>query len=468
MKNRLLSTLSLLIILSMLLSPVTSALAQDGGTGGNGGQSDWAGFINADGTLRSDLVDLGETHQEASWMPNLTDPNILNPFSDSFMDPYAQPGDATYHRYMDPNTGNIVVVPSASTLMFMAMNPDSSGLSASSGQLGTGAGAMLQGAGQILAQQFNLDPGWLKSIGYEKPDQFFQSVIDGKTNIFTLPFSSYTTNFLSMLINGSKNEGNIYTSLLLYHPGACASMPGGCPPELAKLIEQQDPCKKPGGCPKEDPCPTHDWKCKAVTPPKCAAPAVFPGKVSTSAKFVAPQHPIVVGQDPEKRGVDLIYTVTVPPTKVVYEELKEHTGGYCKVPIKGEESCPPGKWVGDKEPEFECIKHEVTYRESVLSASAKATLTGNSRSWITGELAARYPGASIKHPDWAWSNGSGGFQGDTYIWTLNIPKVQVADPGYYDMAINGMTSGTAVQGPRPFGGGAGQFGVYLLEATIIQ
>lgn len=462
MKNKLFSSFHLLIMLALILSPVQPVQAQDGS-----GQSDWAGFLNPDGTMRSDLVDLGETQMEANWMPNLTG-DFLDPFSDGFMDPYAQPGEATFHRYMDPASGNIVVIPSASTLLFMGANADASGLSASSGQLGMGAGLMLEGMGAILAGNLNIDPGWVQSMGYRDPTAFMDSVLAGETNIFSLPFSQSLTNLISQLITGGAKEGNIYTAMLMYNPGACASMPGGCPPELAKLIEQQDPCKKPGGCPKEDPCPTHDWKCKAVTPPKCAAPAVFPGKVSTSAKFVAPQHPIVVGQDPEKRGVDLIYTVTVPPTKVVYEELKEHTGGYCKVPIKGEESCPPGKWVGDKEPEFECIKHEVTYRESVLSASAKATLTGNSRSWITGELAARYPGASIKHPDWAWSNGSGGFQGDTFIWTLNIPKVQVADPGYYDMAINGMTSGTAVQGPRPFGGGAGQFGVYLLEATIIQ
>jgi hypothetical protein len=460
MKNRLLSTFRFLVILALILIPVQPTQAQDGS-----GQSDWAGFLNPDGTMRSDLVDLGETQMEASWMPNLSG-DFLNPFSDGFMDPYAQPGEATFHRYMDPATGNIVVVPSASTLMFMGANADASGLSASSGQLGLGAGLMLEGMGTILAGQFNLDLGWVQSMGYRDSNQFMQSVINGETNIFSLPFSSSLTNFIMQLVGGGINDGNIYTAMLMYNPGACASMPGGCPPELSELLKKL-PCQG-SDCPvDEDPCFPGDPKCD-IKVPECAEPQVFPGIVSTSARYLAPDHPIVVGQDPEKRGVDLEFTITVPPTKVVYEELVEEEGGYCTVEISYEGFCPKDKWVGPEEPEFECVQHEVSYRESVVSAAARASLTANSRAWITGELASRYPGATIKHPDWAWSNGQGGFQGDTYIWRLTIPGVQVADPGFYSLDLSGLTSGTPVGPARNFGGAAGQFGVYLLEATIIQ
>src|SRR5512146_2396384 len=80
----------------------------------------WGEVIDGDGNIQyGNLTDLGEVQVAADWMPNV-------PFIG---------GQATYHRYMTPS-GNIVVMPSASTLFFMALNPDASGLNNAYSALG--------------------------------------------------------------------------------------------------------------------------------------------------------------------------------------------------------------------------------------------------------------------------------------------------------------------------------------------
>lgn len=449
------SWFSLLLALSLVV-PIHVASAQVGTTGDG-----WQNIVNPDGTINTaNVVDLGETKEPADWMPNIGEAQIdITKFPP--IDFFAQPGEATYHRYMDKETGNIVVVPSASTLLYMSIYRDQSGLAQSSGQMFNGAAVPLEAPGMvinaILGNGVNMSD-LIHKFNYDDPNAFFKDVASGKTNIFSLGLNKDVMNFLGALIDLSKSDKMLASAMLMYKPGACASALGGCPPELAELLNKKPKCEK-------EPCEPDPTQ---VIVPKCPSPEVKQGAITKSATYKDPKHPIVVGQDPEKRGVDLHFSVSVAPTIVIYYHLVEHNGGYCSVPITGENACPPGKWVGDKEPDFECVKDTRTYRESVLSANARASLTGGSRSWITGELAAKYPGAVVKHPDWAWANGSGSFQGDTFVWSLDIPRAQLADPGFYDLSISGMTSGTAVSGPRSFGGSGGQVGVYLMESTIIQ
>ena len=69
--------------------------------------SPWGEVMDENGNILYDnLTDLGEIQVDADWMPDV-------PFID---------GQATYHRYLTPS-GNIVVMPSASTLFFMASQP---------------------------------------------------------------------------------------------------------------------------------------------------------------------------------------------------------------------------------------------------------------------------------------------------------------------------------------------------------
>jgi hypothetical protein len=82
--------------------------------------------VDANGNiLYANLTDLGETHEAAAWMPDI-------PFIG---------GQATYHEYLTPG-GNLVVLPSATTLFFMALNPEASGLDRADASLGNAQGVL--------------------------------------------------------------------------------------------------------------------------------------------------------------------------------------------------------------------------------------------------------------------------------------------------------------------------------------
>ena len=148
--------IKLFLSLALLLSTFfvsTPAFAQDPQPpNGDGG---WSEIVDADGNIRYDtLTDLGVVQQDASWMPDL-------PFIG---------GQATYHEYLTPS-GDKVVVPSASTLFFMALNPEASGLNQANAALGDGIGVM-----ETMLAGY-LKPSDLTKSGYSSPSDFFQAVI---------------------------------------------------------------------------------------------------------------------------------------------------------------------------------------------------------------------------------------------------------------------------------------------------
>src|SRR5205809_889261 len=112
-------------------SMVIPAQAQDGGPGNgssDGNTTNWGEFFQSDGTLQPGVIDRGEVSQPADWMPSVG--------------PLAALGvsmNATYHVYTAPD-GSAMMTPTASTLLFMAMNPTESGLINSNGQVGMGGG----------------------------------------------------------------------------------------------------------------------------------------------------------------------------------------------------------------------------------------------------------------------------------------------------------------------------------------
>ena len=123
---------SLLVILALLLAfssvgPV-KVQAQD--------PSPWAEVFDENGDLRSDIVDLGVTTETPSWM------SVDLPFGQSL------DLEANYHRYQTAD-GNMVILPSASTLFFMAMNPQESGLADSAGMMSNGYGGLITFLGLV-------------------------------------------------------------------------------------------------------------------------------------------------------------------------------------------------------------------------------------------------------------------------------------------------------------------------------
>lgn len=414
------------LVLPILLAPIT-AHAQ--GTLPPQG-SPWGEVVDANGDiLYNNLTDLGEIQVQADWMPNV-------PFID---------GQATYHRYLTPS-GIIVVMPSASTLFFMALNPQASGINQASSELGNGVGALeTMLAGYIT-------PADMASMGYSDPNAFWQGVIDGKTNIWTMEVMG---GFLRDLLTASLADQNLYTMLLLYTKGNCDAVPGGCPPGAS------------------NPIPTPH-------PSACRAPFIKTGSIQITGASgdggkIAPPKPVVIGQDPERRGVDVKVNVVIPPVVYHFFETIRHADRVCVGDATGHGSgCPahPGDqhWNTETHTWYECREHTQVFPDFLASARVSVSLTQASRAWILTDLALAYPGAHLLHPDFSFSfSGPGSLLGNQDVsWTRMVPNIQTADPGNYSTTVTVRTTGTAVSAPRQLQVGIGQFSIELIEVTLIE
>jgi len=395
----------------------------------------WGEVVNPDGTIRYDnLTDLGTIQQSANWMPSI--PGIGNL-------------PASYHEYQTPS-GNIIVLPTASTLFFMALNPQGSGLAQADSQLGLGSGMVLEAPGIIKGMlQGYIDPATLTSLGYTNSDDFFADVIAGKTNLWTA-LGPNTLNFLRSLADPSISDLSLYTMILLYTPGDCSRIPGGCP-QNARV-----------------PSPPS-------LPPSCSTTSVKSGAITVAAKKLAPLNPLVVGQDTARRGVDVIWEVTVGPTIYTYGVSVPVMGKVCvSWDGKGTSNCTTSKGgdgilqqvvVG-----YNCVQHTQIYPEGLKWVTPSASLSQTSRDWILNTLSIMYPNAYLHHPTFSFAGnpGTGSFQGNTFVLDFTQTHIQVADPGHFDLVVAGATTGTPVSSWRGFSKTGGQFPVYLEEAVIIQ
>jgi hypothetical protein len=213
---------------------------------------------------------------------------------------------------------------------------------------------------------------------------------------------------------------------------------------------------------------------------KCGAPSVTQGRISGTAVKTAPNYAIVTGQDPEKRGVDLQFTLTIEPTIFRYYTLEERkevnkrciapNGSLAELPPPIKDNCKaPNRYVEEEEEVEYCVLHEQTFCEQAR-VLASASLKKSSRDWILNDLAQWYPGATLIRPDWNWRYGAsqGCDASNTFRWTLVQEKVQIRDPGFYAMTLSGITSGTPVSQSRSFQIPAGEFDAYLMMTTIIK
>lgn len=436
----------LLLVIPLLAMNITPVFAQDT-TPPVDPNGAWGEVMNPDGSINYDnLTDGGVVTQPADWMPDI---------------PLVGPVEAEYHVYYTPS-GNTILMPTASTLFFMAASPNESGFNAAAATLGTdGLGVFSDMDSSIDALGLiygTVASGGSVSFGVgEGPDQsdaFFQDLLSGQAGIWEmLPnglgdflgslFDQTSTDFL----NG---EGfNLYTFMLLYPPGQCASVPGGCAPEqLSLLIPPDDD--------GDDDLPP--------APGDCPAPVVTPGRVTRSGQLVAPNYPLVVGQDPDKRGVDITISVSVAPTIRTYWTPEPVTECKAGPNANGVTNCTMsnGQPGHEKIVDWTCEQHMETYNECISFASTTLRLTSASKDWILNELAIRYPNAYIHKPNISLGTQRTCSINETY------ERIQTVDPGYWDITISGQTSGTPVSALRPFGGAAGQFGVWLKEIAIIK
>lgn len=441
--KRVIPTVILLIFLSVSLQPV---------------QAGWGDFFDEDGNVLPGVLDFGEQRVPVDWMPDVPE----------WVPDWIYDGSATYHMYTLPN-GETVLQPSATTLFFMAISPYESGLLNSDGSVGLGLGYQIWSGGSVAGGNLNgqeMIAATLEALHIPHTDELADAIINHQ-DAWSMIWEGDARNIFSILWDAIQTDSNVYTMMLLY--GNCQNSPTGCPQALIEEMQRL------GNCPP-DLCP--------ILPPgentKCAAPTVVQGKITASAVKTAPNYALVTGQDPEKRGVDLQFTLTIEPTIYQYHTLEERTeiskrcvdpnGNLVELPPPVEDNCKaPNRYV-EEEIEVEyCVQHTQTFCEQAR-VLASASLKESSRDWILNDLALWYPGASLIHPDWNWRNGAsqGCDASNTFSWTLTQEQVQIRDPGFYSLSLSGVTSGTPVSPSRSFQLPAGEFDAYLMMTTIIK
>ena len=404
------------LLIAVLFVTIIPVAAQEGG-------SIWDEVLNEDGTIRYDnLIDQGVQTEDADWMPGVT---VLG---------QTIGGQAEYHLY-ETSDGTVVQLPTATTLFFMALNPAESGIGDASATHLTGAGTALAMPGLISAILQGADVDF-SNMGYVSADQYADALIAGETDIWSMGTGDLW-GIMSSLIDASVRDMNFYTALLLYTPD-------NIPEEIAELLPDD-----------------FDWTDVPNEPadhPTCPAGFATPGKITTSGTMVAPNYPLVVGQDPDKRGVDLSFSASVAPTIWTYWE---------EVPIWGMGTCGSEKNNNLRSCEtiidWTCEQRTRSYPETIPVAYASATLSSNSKDWILNTLSIRYPGAYIHNGSFKYPSSPGGS-----TWSFDRKGVQVQDPGTWGLTVRGRTSGTPVSDSRNFGGEAGSFQVYLKEIAIVE
>jgi hypothetical protein len=110
--------------------------------------------------------------------------------------------------------------------------------------------------------------------------------------------------------------------------------------------------------------------------------------------------------------------------------------------------------------------------DKIALATIEANLSPASITWITSELAAKYPGAHVYQAHWSLWPGraptQGGMSSDGASLNVVYGKLPLADPGTYSVLIQGTTTGTPYTAPRPFAYTYPDLQVHLLESTIIK
>ena len=138
------------------------------------------------------------------------------------------------------------------------------------------------------------------------------------------------------------------------------------------------------------------------------------------------ENPVVVGQDPDRRGADIFLELRVPA--VVYDYEVEYA---------------PGRWARGRQvaTDFADLRSG-RYR-------FQATLTARSRDWILGELRARYPNARIVRSNWDLARTDRFRVADNFVdgWQRHVVRMEAlevpfADPGVYRVWARFRTTGT--------------------------
>jgi len=203
----------------------------------------------------------------------------------------------------------------------------------------------------------------------------------------------------------------------------------------------------------ETPVPTREPPATPQVPevPECPEPQLVLSPPSFGEVTIQPPYPIVVGQDPEKRGVDFILPAYGGSATWRWWEL-------VIVIDKWHEECDD-IWDEDEgrfrercrrvidEWHWECKAFEETYEDPVAEIGAKVELDAGSVAWIEGEMAQRFPGA---HVYGSYPMGLGGHSVGlgSMEATFYAREAQLQDPGLYHLNARVNTTGTPISAPQ--------------------
>jgi hypothetical protein len=448
---------SLCILILAALTLITPAQAQEGTPGATG----WGDFFDTDGVLLPGVTQ-NEVSMPADWMPSL---NILGQWGVEMQ--------ATYNVYTAPD-GSTALTPSASTLLFMAMNPQTSGLANANSEVALGAGAALQAFGSVLGG--NVSPQQLISnivqqvggaaLSYVDANHFADAIINGNGDAWSFlgGFKSDTWHIFEQLMNSSAQQGNLYLVALLYD--SCVNAPGGCPTQLCQSSPTACglpplPAALPPGV---DPAPL------PTAPPTCPGPSISQAAPTSTIEKTGPNFPLVVGQDPEQRGADVQATVNIPNVIFTWHEPIYENELACRHnPNGGAEICKNVKVFKG------CRAHRESLPERIINARATANLTDSSRDWIIHDLGATWYGAYVHQGSFdlkRYGSPVVGCGGSSCSFNLLASKIPVADPGYFDLHVQVNTAGTFFNGrmitkPRVLGG-SGKLRTWVILPTLIE
>lgn len=208
------------------------------------------------------------------------------------------------------------------------------------------------------------------------------------------------------------------------------------------------------------------------------------------AIYTYPPRPVVVGQDPERRGADILVVICTRPAVFEWTETVRWCQ-YSEQPVEGWDGCDYDM-DGDGRPDHPGDPHwtegerHIPHREVVPdrldfnTLRFTATLTGESQAWILGELARKYPGATVRKPEWdliqdreahfrLLQNYIDGQQ--RHVVVFQASRVPFLDPGEYTVEVRARTQGVWLHGmsspPRLLTARV-TLKVWLLDSTLAR
>ncbi len=168
-----------------------------------------------------------------------------------------------------------------------------------------------------------------------------------------------------------------------------------------------------------------------MPPPPPAQKPIGPRPEASIGWGAAVTRPVVVGQDPDRRGADVFVTIRSYPVTYIWYEFNTRTG----------------RW--------EERRAAVTDYVDLDSVRLTATLRRESRDWIRNELAAKYPGARVRRPFWNLQLQptyrvvrDEVLPDGTHEVEIAVTRIPFEDPGVYAVRATARTRGTTWPGSR--------------------